>query len=224
MRSIQTPTYNTGGVAANASQILRKTYALLAATLLFSGFTASVAMAHNARPMNGILFIIGYFGLLFLTTSLRKNKIGGLVSVFALTGFMGYFLGPVINFYLHAYTNGGQLVLTALGGTGAIFLGLSAYALISRKNFSYLAGFLFAGIMGVFILSIAGFFFHSPMLNLVISAAFILLSSGLILFQTSQIINGGETSYIMATIGLYVALFNLFISLLNILSAFSGKN
>lgn len=209
---------------AEGLQVLKKTYALLGATLLFSGVTAGIAMVNNVQPMNGILFIVGYFALLFLTSALRNNAIGGLVAVFALTGFMGYTLGPVINFYLHAYANGGQLVMTSLGATGAIFVALSAYALTSKKDFSYLAGFLFVGIIGAVILAVAGIFFHSPALNLLISAIFILLSSGLILFYTSLIINGGERNYIMATVGLYVALFNLFISLLNILSSFSGRN
>ena len=209
--------------AVNINQMLRKTYALLSGTLLFSAITCLFAMGTNARPMNGFVFIIGYFALLFATSALRKSKLG-IICVFALTGFMGYFLGPVINFYLGAYANGGQLVLTSLGGTGVIFLALSAYTLITRKDFNYLAGFLFAGIIAVFLLVIMGFFFQSPALNFVISAVFMLLCSGLILFHTSQIVHGRETSAIMATVAIYVALFNLFLSLLNILSSFSGRN
>lgn len=207
-----------------AQHVLRKTYTLLGATLLFSGLTAGIAMINNAKPMGGIMFIIGYFALLFLVSSMRKKPIAGIVSVFALTGFMGYFLGPVLNMYMHTYANGGELVLTSLGSTGAIFVALSAYAIISKKDFSYLAGFLFVGIIGAIVLAVAGIFFHSPMLNLVISAIFILISSGIILFYTSLIINGGEKSYIMATVNLYVALFNLFLSLLNIFSFFGGKS
>lgn len=207
-----------------AQHVLRKTYILLGATLLFSGVTAAIAMLNNAQPMNIFFFFIGYIALLFLTSKLRNNPVAGIVSVFALTGFMGYFLGPVINFYLHAYANGGQLVMTSLGATGAIFVGLSAYAIISRKNFSYLGGFLCVGILGGIVLAIAGIFFHSPVFNLFVSALFILLSSGIILFYTSMIINGGERSYISATVMLYVALFNLFLNLLQLLSAFSGRN
>jgi len=206
-----------------AMGVLRKTYALLGATLLFSGLLAAFSMAMHVPPMNGFLFILGYIALLFLTMALRNNPVAGIVSVFALTGFMGYTLGPIINFYVSAYANGGQLVMTSLGATGAIFVTLSAYAILSKKDFSYLGGFLCVGIIGALILAVAGLFFHSPMLNLVVSAVFILLCSGIILFYTSLIINGGERNYIMATVNLYVALFNLFVSLLNILSAFGGN-
>jgi modulator of FtsH protease len=125
--------------------------------------------------------------------------------------------------YVAHYTNGIQLVTTALGGTGVIFFALSAYVLTTKKDFSYLGGFLFVGMMVAFLAMIAGIFFQIPALQLVISAAFVLISSGLILFQTSEIIHGGETNYITATVGLYVSIYNLFVSLLNLLSAFSGR-
>ena len=207
-------------LATNA--VLRNTYLLLSLTLLFSAGVAAFAMSINAPYPGIIVFLIGMFGLSMLTNRLR-NSPWGLVSIFAFTGFLGYMLGPILNMYLHTYVNGGQLIMTALGSTGVIFLALSAYALTTRKDFSYLGGFLFAGIMIAFILGIGATVFNMPMLSLGVSGAFALLSSGLILYQTSQIINGGERNYIMATITLFMALFNLFISLLNILGAFAGQ-
>ena len=203
------------------NKVLRNTYFLLSLTLLFSAGVAAYSMSINAPYPGIIVFLIGVFGLSMLTTYLR-NSPWGLVSIFAFTGFLGYILGPILNMYIHNFTNGGQLVMTALGATGVIFLTLSGYVLTTRKDFSYLGGFVFAGIMVAFILGIGAAVFNMPMLSLVVSGAFALLSSGLILFQTSQIINGGERNYIMATITLFMALFNLFISLLNILSAFAG--
>ena len=206
----------------STNRLLMKTYLLLGATLVFSGIIAVWAMSANIPPLNPIIVVIGYFGLLFLTSALRKSPLG-LVSIFALTGFMGLTLGPILDLYLKAYVNGGQLITTALGGTGVIFFVLSAYAVITKKDFSYLGGFLAVAITGAFLLGIANIFLHMPVLNLLVSGAFILLSSGLILFQTSMIVRGGETSYIMATITLYVSLFNIFINLLNLLGLFSGR-
>lgn len=205
----------------STNKVLRNTYLLLSLTLMFSATVAYVAMVMNAPYPGLLLFIVGVFGLSMLTTALRNSPLG-LVAIFAFTGFLGYSVGPILNMYLSAYVNGGQLVMTALGSTGIIFLALSGYVLTTRKDFSYLGGFIFAGIMIAFIAGIAGTVFSIPMLSLVVSGAFALLSSGLILYQTSQIINGGETNYIIATITLFMALFNLFISLLNILSAFAG--
>ena len=146
-----------------------------------------------------------------------------LVFVFALTGFMGLTLGPIISYYLTAVPNGGQLVMMALGGTGAIFLGLSGYALTTRKNFSFMGGFLIVGILVAFLAGLGAVIFSMPGLSLAVSAMFVLLMSGLILYQTSQIIHGGETNYIIATVSLYVAIYNLFTSLLHLLGAFSGE-
>lgn len=207
----------------STNKVLRNTYLLLSITLLFSAFTAYLAYASGARPMNPLIMIVGVYGLMFLTQATR-NSIWGLASAFAFTGFLGYTLGPVISFFMVGFSNGPQLVATALGGTGMIFFALSGYALTTRKDFSFLSGFLFVGIMLVLLAMIAGVFFQIPALQLVISAVFILISSGLILFQTSEIIHGGETNYISATVGLYVSIYNLFISLLNILSAFSGRD
>ncbi|MDN5850894.1 MAG: Bax inhibitor-1/YccA family protein [Nitrococcus sp.] len=204
------------------NRVIRNTYALLSMTLLFSAAMAGVAMVTNAPPMHWLIVLVGYFGLLFLTSALR-NSAWGILSVFALTGFMGYTLGPIISLYLTVFSNGGELVMMALGGTGATFVSLSAYAITTRKDFSFMRGFLFAGIIVAFLGGIGAILFSLPALSLAVSAAFVLLMSGLILYQTSAMIHGGETNYIMATVGLYVAIFNLFISLLQLLAAFAGE-
>ncbi|HKJ93995.1 MAG TPA: Bax inhibitor-1/YccA family protein [Gammaproteobacteria bacterium] len=206
----------------STNRVLRNTYALLSMTLIFSAVTAGAAMATNAPPMNWLVMLIGYFGLLFLTNALR-NSVWGIASVFALTGFLGYTLGPVLNIYITQFSNGSELVLMSLGGTGAIFLGLSGYALTTRKDFSFLSGFLIAGMIVAILASLATFFFQLPALSLAVSAAIVMLMSGMILYQTSEIIHGGETNYIMATVTLYIALFNLFLSLLRLLAAFAGE-
>ena len=205
-------------------KVLRNTYALLALTLLFSAFTAGVAMTLNI-PHPGILVtLVGYFGLLWLTNKFSHSA-WGLVCVFALTGFMGLTLGPILNMYVSHFANGSQLVMTAMGGTAAIFLGLSAYALTTRKDFSFLAGFLMTGILVAFLAGLAAIFLPAmPGLSIAVSAMFIVLMSGMILFQTSQIVHGGETNYILATVSLYVTIFNLFTSLLQILGVFSGDD
>ncbi|MBL8443327.1 MAG: Bax inhibitor-1/YccA family protein [Zoogloeaceae bacterium] len=199
----------------STNKVIRNTYVLLSMTLLFSAVTAGVSMALNL-PHPGILItLVGYFGLLFLTTKLR-NSAGGIVSIFALTGFMGYTLGPIISAYL-AMPNGHAVVMQAMGGTAAIFLGLSGYALTTRKDFSFMGGFLMVGILVAFLAGLGAIFFSIPALSLAVSAMFVLLMSGLILHQTSEIIHGGETNYIMATVTLFVSIFNLFTSLLHLL-------
>lgn len=208
------------GVLAT-NKMLRNTYLLLSMTLLFSAMTAGFAMYLNLPPMGLIITLVGYFGLLFLTTKLR-NSAWGLVSIFALTGFMGLTLGPIINMYLHAFSNGHALVMTALGGTGAIFLGLSGYALTTRKDFSFIGGFLMVGVLVAFLAGLGAIFFTIPALSLAVSAMFILLMSGMILYQTSEIVHGGESNYILATISLYVSIYNLFLSLLQLLGVFGG--
>ncbi len=213
----------TSASVLSSNKVLRNTYLLLGLTFLFSALTAYFSMASGARPMNPLIMIVGVYGLMFLTQALR-NSVWGLVSVFAFTGFLGYTLGPILNFYIHSFSNGPQLVATALGGTGMIFFALSAYALTTRKDFSFLGGFLFVGVMVALLAMIAGIFIQIPALQLAISAAFILISSGLILLQTSAIIHAGETNYISATVGLFVSIYNLFVSLLNILSAFSSRD
>ena len=201
-------------------KVLRNTYALLAMTLLFSATVAGAAIALRLPHPGLIVTLVGYFGLLFLTTKLRDSG-WGLVSVFGLTGFMGYTLGPIVSHYL-SMPNGGQTVMLAMGGTGAVFLGLSAYAVISRKDFSFMSGFLAVGMLVAFLASLAGIFLQIPAFSLAVSAAFVLLMSGLILFETSNIIHGGETNYIMATVSLFVSIYNLFLSLLQLLGFTSG--
>ncbi len=209
----------TNALATN--KVLRSTYQLLSLTLLFSGLMAFVSM-YLQLPHFGWFTLIGYFALLFLTAKL-KNSAWGLLSVFALTGFMGLTLGPVINAYLTHFANGAELVMLAMTGTGVIFLTLSFYARVSQKDFSFLSGFLTAGILVAFIAAIANIFLAIPVLSLVVSSAFIILMCGLILFETSNIIHGGETNYIMATITLYVSIYNLFLSLLHLLGVFGGE-
>jgi modulator of FtsH protease len=197
------------------NKVIRNTYLLLSMTLAFSALTAAASVA-LALPHPGLIVtLIGYFALLFLTAKLR-NSGWGLVTVFALTGFMGYTLGPIVGHYL-GLPNGGQTVMTAMGATAAIFLGLSAYAVTSRRDFSFMGGFLMVGILTAFLAGLAAIFFAIPVLSLAVSAAFVLLMSGLILYETSNIIHGGETNYVMATVTLFVAIFNLFTSLLQLL-------
>ena len=204
------------------NKVIRNTYTLLSMTLLFSGLTAGASMMLNLPHPGLLLTLGGYFGLLFLTTKFRDSAMG-IAFVFALTGFMGYTLGPILNSYL-ALPNGGQIVMNAMGGTGAIFLGLSGYALTSRKNFSFMGGFLMVGILVAFMAGLGAIFFEMPALSLAVSAMFVLLMSGLILYETSNIIHGGETNYIMATVTLYVSIFNLFTSLLHLLGFMSGDD
>jgi modulator of FtsH protease len=203
------------------NKVIRNTYSLLSMTLLFSGMMAGISMALNLPHPGLLLTLVGYFGLLFATAKFRNSALG-LLFVFALTGFMGYTLGPILNSYL-SLSNGGQIVMTAMAGTGAIFLGLSGYALMTRKDFSYLGGFLMVGILVAFLAGLAAIFFQMPALSLAVSSIFILLMAGLILYETSNIIHGGETNYIMATVSLYVAIFNLFTSLLHLLGFMNGE-
>jgi modulator of FtsH protease len=202
------------------NKLLRNTYSLLAMTLVFSAMTAGLSIALNLSHPGLIITLVGYFGLLFLTTKLR-NSVWGIAAVFGLTGFMGLTLGPIINAYL-GLPNGSEIVMQALGGTGIIFFALSGYAIKSEKDFSFMGGFLMVGILVAFLAGLAAFFFEMPGLSLAVSAMFVLLMSGLILFETSNIIHGGETNYIMATVSLYVSIYNLFTSLLHLLGAMSG--
>lgn len=204
------------------NKLIRNTYTLLSMTLLFSALTAGASIAFQLPHPGLIITLVGYFGLLFLTHKLQ-NSVWGLAAVFALTGFMGLTLGPMVSAYL-GLPNGGQVVMTALAGTGVIFLGLSAYAIVTRKDFSFMAGFLLVGALVGFLAGIGALVFQLPGLPLAVSAMFVLISSGFILFQTSQLVNGGENNYIMATVSLYVSIYNLFTSLLHLLGAFGGND
>jgi len=212
--AINNPTHYSQSATLATNKVIRNTYTLLSMTLLFSALTAGISMMLNLPHPGLLLTLGGYFGLLFLTAKFRDSAMG-LAFVFALTGFMGYTLGPILNSYL-ALANGGQIVTTAMGATGAIFLGLSGYALTSRKDFSFIGGFLMVGIVVAFLAGLGAIFFEMPALSLAVSAMFVMLMAGLILYETSNIIHGGETNYIMATVTLYVSIFNLFTSLLHL--------
>ena len=201
--------------AMSTNKVVKNTYMLLSMTLAFSALTAGLSMSLNLPHPGLIITLVGYFGLLFLTTKFRDSGLG-LLFVFGLTGFMGYTLGPILNAYL-ALPNGSQVVMMAMGGTAAIFLGLSAYVMTTRKDFSFMGGFLMVGILVAFLAGLGAVFFEMPGLSLAVSAMFVLLMSGLILYETSNIIHGGETNYIMATVTLFVSIFNLFTSLLHLL-------
>lgn len=203
-------------------KVLRNTYMLLSMTLLFSAGMAGVAMAVEAPPLGIIPVLIGMFGLLFLVHKL-KNSVWGLAAVFAFTGFLGFILGPLLNYHT-ATAAGTQAVLMAAGTTGFIFLGLSGYTLVTQKDFSYLAGFIMTGavvLLGAIILQWIGPMFGLVIsgLDLAISAGVVILMSGLILFETSQIIHGGETNYILATVSLYLSIYNIFVHLLHLFTA-----
>jgi modulator of FtsH protease len=206
----------------STNRVLRNTYALLSVTLFFSAAVTAISAALQLPHPGIVLTLIGFFGLLYATTSLR-NSGWGLVAVFGLTGFMGYTMGPIVSQYL-AMPNGHQVVMMAMGGTASIFVGLSAYALTSRRDFSYMGGFLLAGIIVAFLAGLGAIFFQLPALSLTVSAAFVLLMAGLILFETSRIVHGGETNYIMATVGLYVSIYNLFSSLLALIGFGSSSD
>jgi len=196
------------------SKVLRNTYSLLALTLAFSGVMAFVAQQMRVGYPNVFVVLIGFYGLFFLTNKLRDSA-WGLVSTFALTGFMGFILGPILNRYL-GMAGGAEVVSSAFAMTALVFGGLSAYVLITRKDMSFLSGFITAGFFVLLGAVVASFFFQISGLQLAISAGFVLFSSVCILFQTSAIIHGGERNYIMATISLYVSIYNLFVSLLQL--------
>lgn len=215
MNSQTTPLGRAQTSVLETNKVIRNTYMLLSLTLAFSALTAGASMALNLPHPGLIITLIGYFGLLFLTAKFKNSSLG-LGFVFALTGFMGYTLGPILNSYL-SLPNGGQVVMIAMGATAAVFLGLSGYAVTSRKDFSFMGGFLMVGILVAFLAGLGAIFFELPALSLAVSAMFVLLMAGLILYETSNIIHGGETNYIMATVTLFVAIFNLFTSLLHLL-------
>jgi modulator of FtsH protease len=207
----------TSALATN--KVLRSTYMLLGATLAFSALMAGVSMALNL-PHFGLFTILVYFGLLFAVTK-TQNSAWGILWTFALTGFLGLTLGPILNAYLTMLPNGSQIVMTALGTTAIAFVGLSAYAITSKRDFSFMGGFLMIGAIGAFVLGLVAFFFNLPTLSLVVSGLFLIVSGGLMLYQTSEIVRGGETNYISATVTLYVSIYNMFLSLLHLLGAAS---
>ena len=214
LHSTQTVHY-TESQSISQHRVLRNTYMLLSMTLLFSALTAAVGVSLALPSMGLIVTLVGYFGLLFLTGKLR-NSAWGIAAVFGLTGFMGLTLGPILSRYL-GLPGGSGIVMSAMGLTALIFMALSAYVLISKRDFSFMGGFLAAGVLVAFVAGLGAIFFEMSVLSVAVSGVFVLLMSGMILFETSQIIRGGETNYIMATVGLYVTIFNLFTSLLQLI-------
>lgn len=218
---------DTQAVAQQTDKVLRNTYTLLAVTLLFSAVMAGLSMALSVPYFMSLITSLIAMGLLWFVVPRTANSAAGIGVVFAVTGLLGFGLGPVLNHYL-ALSNGGQIVMLALGITGAAFLGLSGYVLATRKDFSFMGSFLAIGVLVAFIAGIVSLVaalvgYPMPGLALAVSAMFAMLMCGMILWQTSEIVNGGETNYVLATIGLYVSIYNLFTSLLHLLGAFMGE-
>jgi len=208
------------------NKVLKNTYILLSMTLLFSALSGLVSYLMNISVVNPFITLGLYFITLYLTAK-NKNNMSGIFWVFCLTGVLGFTLGPILNIYINNLSNGTEIVATAFMLTAIIFLSLSAYVNLTKKDFSFMGGFLTSGIIIAFgasiillISSMMGYYF--PLMMLGISSLFALLMCGLILYQTSAIINGGEDNYIMATVILYISIYNLFTSLLHILAAFTG--
>jgi modulator of FtsH protease len=204
------------------NKVLRNTYMLLSMTLAFSAVTAGLSMAMQLSHTTALIMMLVAFGLMFVVNS-QADKASGIYWIFAFTGLMGASLGPMLNVYA-ALPNGGSLILQALGGTALIFFALSGYALTSKKDFSFMGGFLMVGLIVVLIASIANIFFQIPAMQLAISSAIIMIMSGLILFDTSRIIHGGETNYIRATISLYLNIYNIFVHLLSLLGVLGSDD
>jgi modulator of FtsH protease len=212
---------STTGLATN--KLIRNTYTLLSMTLLFSALTATLSVFMQVGSGVSLGCSLVGLGLLWFVLPRTANSAAGIGVVFLFTGLMGFGLGPTIGHYL-AFPGGTQLVMTALGGTGVIFLGLSGYALTTRRDFSFMGGFLFVGLLVILGASLGNLFFAIPALSLAISAVVIMLFSGFILYDTGRMVNGGETNYIHATVGLYISILNIFTSLLHLLGAFGGDD
>lgn len=221
-KSITSPQQNTFGAESlvNTNKVLKNTYMLLGMTLAFSAVTAGIAIALGLTHVMALVLMLIGFGLLFVVNKMADTA-KGLPAIFAFTGVMGASLGPMLSYYL-SMPGGPALVMQALGGTAIVFFGLSAYALTTRKDFSYLGGFLMVGLIVAVVAMIANIFLAIPALSLTISAAVVMIMSGLILFDTSRIVNGGETNYIRATVSLYLNIYNLFIHLLHLLTVLTG--
>ena len=221
-RRVDVATARYDSAVLETNKVLKNTYMLLGMTLVFSAVTAGISMALNLPAFMGLVFSLIGFGLLFVVNKMADSA-KGLPAIFAFTGVMGAGLGPLLNAYL-AMPGGPQLVMQSLAGTAFIFFGLSAYALQSKRDFSFMTGFLFAGLIVAIVAMIANIFLGIPALSLTISAAVVMIMSGLILVDTSRIINGGETNYIRATVGLYLNIYNIFVHLLHLLGAFGGDD
>ena len=209
--------------ALETNKVLRNTYMLLSSTLLFSGLTAMLSMALNMPPMTYLVSVIGGMLIAMFVLPRFAHSTAGIGIVFLITGMLGFGLGPMLSMYA-SLPNGGNIIALSLGGTGVIFIGLSAYALATKKDFSFLGGFLMVGFMLVLVAALANIFLAIPAMSLMISAVVIMIMSGFILYDTSRIIHGGETNYVLATIGLYMTIFNIFISLLQILGIMNSDD
>ena len=206
----------------STNKVLKNTYMLLGMTLAFSAVCAGISMAMGLPHGAALILSLVGFGLLFVVNKMADSS-KGLLAIFAFTGVMGASIGPMLNYYM-SMPGGPALVMQALGGTALVFFGLSAYALTTRKDFSYMGGFLIVGLLVAVVAMIANIFLGIPALSLTISAALVMIMSGLILFDTSRIINGGETNYIRATVSLYLSIYNLFIHMLHLLTALGGDD
>ena len=208
--------------ALSINKVLRNTYMLLSITLIFSALTAALSMMMQVSPGISLACSFGALALIWFVLPRTAQSAAGIGVVFAITGLLGFGLGPVLNHYL-SMSNGSELVATSLGGTGIIFLALSGYVLTTRRDFSFMGGFLIVGLIIAILAAVANIFLAIPALSLAISAAIILVMSGFILYETSQIVHGGETNYVMATVSLYLSLYNIFTSLLHILGIFGDE-
>jgi modulator of FtsH protease len=205
------------GAILQTNKLIKNTYILLSITLIFSAITAFLSIALQASHGTAFVATLVGIGLLWFVLPKTANSATGIPVLFGITGLLGFGLGPLISYYL---AQDPSIVMTALGGTGAIFLGLSGYALTTRKDFSFMGGFLMVGLLVVIGAAILNIFFAMPALFLALNAAIIMIMSGMILYQTSSLIHGGETNYIMATAGLFLSLLNMFTALLHLLGAF----
>jgi modulator of FtsH protease len=205
------------------NKLIRNTYTLLSMTLIFSALMAGVSLVLRMPPMTYLLSLGGAFILIFFVLPRTANSAKGLGVVFAITGLLGFSLGPMLAMYL-SLAHGPQVVGMAFAGTGVIFLGLSGYALLSRKDFSFMGGFLITGFLVVLMAALANIFLAIPALSLAISSAVIFIMSGFILYDTSRMIHGGQTNYIIATVSLYLNIFNIFVHLLHILGVMGGDD
>ncbi len=208
--------------ALSVNKVLRNTYMLLSITLIFSALTAALSMVMQVSPGVSLACSFGALALIWFVLPRTAQSAAGIGVVFAITGLLGFGLGPVLNHYL-SLSNGSELVATSLGGTGIIFLALSGYVLTTRRDFSFMGGFLIVGLIIAILAAVANIFLGIPALSLAISAAIILVMSGFILYETSQVVHGGETNYVMATVSLYLSLYNIFTSLLHILGIFGDE-
>ena len=209
----------TGTYADSTQRVLRNTYALLSVTLLFSALVAWAVISMDLPRMNFIVMLVGYFGILF-AVNLLQNSAWGVLAVFGLTGWLGYTMGGILEMYLRL-PQGSSLIMQALGLTGLTFVGLSAFVVTTKRDFGFMGNFLALGSIAAFLLSLGSFFFNWSAGSLVASGLFVLISGGMILWQTSAIVNGGERNYISATVTLYLSLYNLFLSLLQLLGVAS---